>query len=169
MKAIVAMDPYRVIGYKGRIPWHIPEDFKWFKRATMDCPLLMGHSTFDSIGKPLPGRYTYILTNNPEKLALPSAELCGYASEKQVFDMPLEFRKRMWVCGGAKVYQRFLPLCDEVYVSHIMEDYEGDTYMPEFEDQFPYSEIVEEHKDFWVVKHMKYAPFPQVYGIKFVM
>lgn len=149
------MDPYRVIGYKGRILWHLPDDFKWFKKVTMGHDLLMGRSTFDSIGKPLPGRFTFILTNDQSKLQLPFGNLCGYVDEAWIRNMARFWSKGrdLWVCGGAKVYKQFLPLCSEVYVSHIMDDYEGDTYMPEFEANFPHSEVVEEHKDFWVVKH----------------
>lgn len=155
MRAIVAMDPSRVIGYKGRIPWHIPEDFKWFKKITMGSPLLMGRSTFESIGKPLPGRYTYVLTNNPEKLLLPTTELCGYVGEKHIFDLPYQYRDTIWVCGGASVYKRFFPLVTEVYVTHVLDDYEGDTYMPYFEDHFPNQTIIQEAKNFWIVKYAK--------------
>ena len=155
MKAIVAMDPYRVIGYKGRIPWHYKDDFKWFKEITMGCPLLMGRSTFESIGKPLPGRYTYILTTDVAKTKLPIGELCGYVSPQWVLDLSPHLRAKFWICGGEKVYQKFLPLCDEVYVTHIMDNYEGDTYMPKFEHMFPTQRVLEEHKDFWIVKYTK--------------
>ena len=62
IKAIAAMSLNRAIGYQGRIPWYLPEDFKWFKKITMGNILLMGRKTFESIGKPLPGRTTYVLT-----------------------------------------------------------------------------------------------------------
>ena len=156
MKAIVAMTPNRVIGFRGRMPWTpITEDFRWFKHVTMGSSLLMGRTTFESIGKPLPGRFTYILTTDVAKTLLPAGELCAYVNERWIMELPFEKRNRIWVCGGAKVYQRFLPLCSEVYVTHIIEDYDGDTYMPEFESMFPNSKIVKETKDFWIVKHQK--------------
>lgn len=161
MRAIVAMDPNRVIGNHGRIPWHISEDFKWFKEITMGCPLVMGRSTFESIGKPLPGRFTYILTNDPAKLALPKGELCQYVNKDglfHIFNQDLGWQMQLddlWVCGGARVYQEFLPLCNDVYVSHIMECYEGDTFMPQFENDFPQQEVLRHNREFWVCKHSK--------------
>lgn len=156
MKAIVAMGPYRVIGNKGKLPWHLPEDFKWFKKVTMDSPLLMGRTTYQSLGvSHLPNRFIYILTHDTGKLDLPSTYHVAYTTERQVFDMPYQFRDRIWVCGGASVYQRFLPLCDEVYVTHVLDDYDGDTYMPEFEHGFPEQTIIREAKGFWIVKYAK--------------
>jgi len=155
MKAILAMDPHRVIGYKGRIPWHYSEDFKWFKATTMGGNLLMGRSTYESIGKPLPGRYTYILTTDSAKILLPPGTLSAYVDEKLINDMSPEMQNKTWLCGGAKVYKHFLPKCDEVYVTHIMEDFEGDTFMPEFEHMFPNAQILKETSDFWIVKYSK--------------
>ena len=68
MKAIAAMSLNRVIGSGGKIPWHLPEDFKWFKRATSGQVVIMGRKTIESLGKPLPGRKNYVLTHHPRKL-----------------------------------------------------------------------------------------------------
>lgn len=190
MKAIVAMDPNRVIGYKGKVPWHIPEDMKWFKRVTMGIPheraihtksfntepkeargqfLIMGRTTYKDVGI-LPGRYIYILTNDAEKLALPSTHAAMYINFDYVlnelkprgdthdfFDcMKAEFIwKHMWVCGGAKTYQLLLPFCDEVFVTHVIEEYDGDTFMPEFESEFPKQELLRETKDYSIVRYCK--------------
>ena len=73
MKAIVAMARNRVIGLNGTMPWHLPEDFRWFKRATMGGALLMGRKTFDSIGKALPGRLSLVATRGQSS---PTASTC---------------------------------------------------------------------------------------------
>ena len=152
------MDPYRVIGHRGKIPWHYSEDFQFFKNVTMGHNLLMGRNTFESIGKPLPGRFTYILTTDRAKLLTPPGTLACYVSGEWVRDQfhnnPEKF-KNMWLCGGAKVYGEFLPLCSGIYVTHIIEEYEGDTYMPEFEHLFPDGEVVRETRNFWIARYWK--------------
>jgi len=153
MRAIVAMDMNRVIGYKGEIPWHIPEDFKWFKKMTMGQHLIMGRTTYKSVGI-LPGRFTYILTNNAEKLKLPYANACGYIDYNTLNFLDLR-PDRMWVCGGAKTYQLLLPHCTDVYVTLVLDEYKGDTYMPEFESKFPNSEIIKETRDYWIIRYWK--------------
>lgn len=158
MQAIVAMDPNRVIGKNGKIPWHYSEDLKWFKKATFGNCLLMGRNTFESIGKHLPDRFAYILTNDTYKLLLPSGTYSCYVNEQWILTQSEKnpnFNKHLWVCGGAKVYQNFLPLCESIYVTHITEEYEGDVYMPEFESMFPNPEIIWENKDFTIAKYSK--------------
>jgi dihydrofolate reductase len=176
MRAIVAMDPNRVIGYRGKIPWHIPEDFKFFKQMTMGCPLVMGRSTFLSIGYPLPGRFTYILTNDPDLIGMPKGELCQYVNKDKLFeifnrDLGMQMQwNDIWVCGGAKVYADFMPYIHRMVVTHLADEYEGDTYMPEFEKYLPYVETVGEYKDYIVVKHMRDDPlFLKAGKIKFVV
>lgn len=152
------MDPYRVIGYRGKIPWHYPEDLKFFKDSTVGKNLLMGRTTFEALGKPLPGRFTYILTTDRAKLLTPLGTSTCYVSGEWVVEQfhkdPEKFRN-MWLCGGAKVYKEFLPLCSSIYVTHILEEYEGDTYMPEFEHLFPNGAVIRETKNFWIVKYWK--------------
>lgn len=149
------MDPNRVIGYKGSIPWHLPADLRWFKHMTLGHPLLMGRSTFESLGgKTLRDRYIYILTNDPVKLALPPGSEAMYVNKEgllKLFNRDLGWQLSfddMYVCGGAKVYQEFMPYVSEIYVTHLADEYEGDTYMPEFESQFPHWSIMQEGKDF---------------------
>jgi dihydrofolate reductase len=69
-------------------------------------------------------------------------------------DLP-DLAKKLWLCGGARVYKEFLPLCESVYVTHIMEEYEGDTFMSEFEPMFPNGTVIQEHPDFWVAQYWK--------------
>jgi dihydrofolate reductase len=158
------MDPNRVIGCNGKIPWHIPEDFQFFKKVTMGCPLVMGRSTFLSIGKPLPGRFTYILTEDPQLQAMPSGTLCRYVSKQMLFDIfnqDLGWQSQwslIWVCGGAKVYKSLMPWIHQVVVTHLADEYEGDVYMPDFEHLFPKWQIVKEEKDYIVASYTRQLP-----------
>ena len=160
MKAILAMASNRVIGDGMRIPWHLPDDFKWFKKTTMGCKLVMGNTTFNAIGRPLAGRHTHVVTRNGDKLMSASgirwnssnSELYSYVTLADVLQMPSE---NMWVCGGAQIYEQLLPHCSEVYATHVIGDFDGDVFMPPFEADFPRQTVIMEHKDFWVVKHSR--------------
>ena len=153
MKAIAAMDINRGIGFHGKLPWPpIKEDFQFFKQKTMETgKLIMGNETFKSVG-PLKGRFTYVLTKDPNLLALPMGAFYQYVSLEMLKDLPTN---DMWLCGGVKAYTLLLPYCTEVYVTHVLEEYEGDAYMPYFEDNFPNQEVIQETKDFWIVKYSK--------------
>lgn len=159
MKAIAAMDLNRGIGYHGTMPWHIPEDFKWFKSLTMGNFLLMGHTTFIGLGKPLPKRHTFVMTKDQEKWKLNEKELYSYVNPDWLTNWlqhrPVADTNRLWLCGGAKMYQQFLPLCDELFMTHVLDEYEVDSYMPPFEDLFPNSAVVREEKNFWIVRYWK--------------
>jgi dihydrofolate reductase len=155
MRAIVAMAGNRVIGNGAKIPWHIPADFKWFKKTTMGGKLLMGRKTFESIGKPLPGRYTFVLSNADDVWQRSATESFMYIGESFIDDLSQATQDEFWVCGGATVYEKFLPKCREIYVSHVIGDFEGDVFMPPFEVDFPVQSVIMEHKDFWVVKHSR--------------
>lgn len=128
-KAIAAMSQNRVIGNKGEIPWHLPEDFKWFKRTTLGGTLIMGRVTWESIGKPLPGRKTVVLSRS--KIDLPP-EVSLYHSLEAV---PAQ-ENNIWICGGAKLYRQALPACTDLYLSIIEKKVQGDAFFPEFEEQF---------------------------------
>lgn len=157
MKAIVAMDLNRVIGYKGKIPWHIPEDLKWFKKMTSDPAegggLVIGNSTFRSMGL-LPNRYTYILTSTPEKYQYDSTKQCRFISVVDFHRFELD-NNQLWLAGGAKAYEALIHHCSEVFVTIVLDEYHGDTFMPEFEPFFPNSKILKETKKFWIVKYWK--------------
>lgn len=120
----------RVIGRGAAIPWHLPEDFKFFKRTTMGHILVMGRKTFESIGRPLPGRETIVLSRRG----------FGHPGVRCVSDMsalPASSAKRtVFICGGAEIYRQALPLCSELYLTHVMRFVEGDVRFPEFETGF---------------------------------
>lgn len=160
MKAIAAMDANRGIGFKGKIPWYIPADFKWFKEFTWGKTLVMGRTTFEGL-PPLKNRTIVVLTNSlgfgDERAAYLETNK-GKCSKLIIHDSRsfnyMDFADSI-LAGGAKTYANLLPLCDEVYMSHVMDEYESDTFMPRFEELFPNSEIHKEYKDFWVVRYSK--------------
>lgn len=127
---ISAVAENRVIGNKNALPWHLPADFKYFKEATSGKPIVMGLNTFKSIGeKPLPDRKNVILNNDPNYV---SPEGCLVAhSIDEVLEI-LKDEPEIMICGGASVYKQFLPLSQRLYLTFIHQDFEGDTYFPEF-------------------------------------
>ncbi len=153
MKALAAMDVNRGMGFHGKLPWPpIKEDFRWFKQKTLETKkLVMGRDTFQFVG-PLKDRFTYVLTADSKLLAVPPFATYRYVSAD--FFKP-EPHDDMWLCGGAKTYTLLLPLCTEVYVTHVLGEYDVDTYMPPFEDMFQNQEIIFESKEFWIVKYSK--------------
>jgi dihydrofolate reductase len=140
-QAIVAMSLNRVIGAGNRIPWHLPEDFKWFKQMTTGQVIVMGRKTFESIGKPLPNRTTIVLTRSG--WSAPGVETVSDLGQVSPVHTVLAGRK-IFICGGAQVYQQALPLCSDLYLTLVKRVVEGDTFMPSFEDNF---ELVAELQD----------------------
>ena len=128
----------RVIGAGGRIPWHLPDDFKWFKQMTTGHVLVMGRKTFESIGKPLPNRETIVLSRS----GFPHPGVRVVASLEEL-PVPAAGRQ-VFICGGAQVYEQALPLCSDLYLTLVKRHVEGDTFFPPFEDAF---ELVEELRD----------------------
>jgi dihydrofolate reductase len=141
-KAIAAMSLNRVIGCDNKIPWHIPEDFKWVKATTLGHIIVMGRKTFESIGRPLPQRENVVITQ--QNLKIPGVTIIHSLNE-------LEHRKsekEIWILGGAEIYRQALPRCSDLYLSVIKREVEGDTFFPSFEDTFDLKEILREESDF---------------------
>jgi dihydrofolate reductase len=173
-KAIAAMSLNRVIGAGNKIPWHLPEDFKWFKKMTAGNVVIMGRNTFESLGKPLPNRINIVLSRHPGRLKSDFPELFGkawVARGKTIAQRPYQFelpkignatttdlriiknflklnpadsRLDFFICGGAQVYAQALPLCSDLYLTLVKREVEGDAFFPAFEDRF---ELVEEIRD----------------------
>lgn len=135
--AIVAMSANRVIGREGRLPWHYSEDLKFFKRTTLGHPILMGRATFDSIGKPLPGRQNIVLSRT-------MAPREGVMVIRDVAELPqvCDAAETVFVIGGAQVFKDLLPQCEALYLTYISKDYEGDVLLPPFEHLFDLQEII---------------------------
>ena len=152
--AIVARSNNNVIGIDGKIPWHFPLDFKWFKRCTLHRTIVMGKPTFDSIGKPLPHRKTIVLSTQ-KNLVIPDVEICGSIEE-----LKKRQEEIIWVCGGAKVYQQMLPLCKYLYITMINHSYWGDKdKITLFPDEIRLYNFVEEgeifkNEDFTIARYI---------------
>jgi dihydrofolate reductase len=140
-KAIAAMSQNRVIGRGGKIPWHLPEDFKWFKKMTTGQVVVRGRKTFESIGKLLPNRTTIILSRG--NFSHPGARTAADLSRVDWTDPALAGRE-VFICGGAQVYAETLALWSDLYLTLVKRVVEGDVFFPPFERQF---ERVEEIMD----------------------
>jgi dihydrofolate reductase len=146
-KAIAAMSENRAIGFQNRIPWHLPEDFKWFKRMTTGQIVVMGRKTFESIGKPLPNRTTIVLSRSA--LLIPDVRVVSSLSE---IDLSHETRS-VFICGGAEVYRQALPLCSDLYLTLVKRSVQGDTFFPEFERDFVEVERLMETPEFRITHY----------------
>ncbi len=157
-QAIAAMSLNRVIGNKNNIPWHLPEDFKWFKKTTMGHVLLMGRKTFNSIGRPLPGRDTVVLTRNPESIiGIPTF------SSIEAFEQADEFQKRkIFICGGAKVYRQTLKKCSDLFLTLVKQKIDGDTFFPNYESLLDTGTILHKTEEFDIIhyRQLKQAHHP---------
>ena len=120
---IAAIAEDGTIGHAGKIPWHIPEDLKRFKRLTMGHPVIMGRKTFEAIGKPLPGRRNIILTRQPGPDHFRSLD----AALKSCGD------QTVFVVGGAEVYRAALPIADVLLLTHVKHPGSGDTKFPDYD------------------------------------
>ena len=150
-QAIAAMSLNRVIGNKNNIPWHLPEDFKWFKKTTMEHVLLMGRKTFNSIGRPLPGRDTVVLSRNTESISgIPTF------SSIKAFEQAEEFQKRkIFICGGAEIYRQTLVKCSDLFLTLVKQKIDGDTFFPEYESLFDAGKILHKTEDFDIIRYRK--------------
>ncbi len=154
--AIAAMAPNRVIGVDGAMPWRIPEELRWFREATMGHAVLMGRKTFESIGRPLPGRLNLVASRR-EKLRLPAGveRIRDLAS----FDPTAVANEKVFVAGGAEVYRELLSHCVELWLTRIRRKVAGDAVMPPFEANFEERETLREEAEFSVVRFVnKRAP-----------
>ncbi len=148
LTAVVAMDPNRVIGRDGTLPWHLPEDLAFFKKTTLGHPILMGRKTFESIGRPLPKRKNIVLTRD-RNWSHPGVETI-HSPEK----IP-ETDGAIFVIGGAEIYKNLQGRIDEWLVSHVHEAHGGDTYLAAFEQDFPVVETVEVYETFTVRRYLR--------------
>lgn len=127
---IWAMGENRVIGKNNKLPWHLPEDLKFFKRTTLGHPVAMGRKTWLSLGKPLPGRENIVITRNTEFSPSGATVL---NSIHQLITYSQEKHEEVFVIGGAEIYEAVLPYADRLYITVIHEEFDGDTYFPEID------------------------------------
>lgn len=121
---VVAVSQNGVIGKNGQLPWRLPEDLKRFKQLTMGHPIIMGRKTFESIGKPLPGRTNIVVTHQKDFAC------CGAvtASSLEKALLICENEPEAFIIGGATLFEQALPLADKIYLTLIHQDFEGDTF-----------------------------------------
>src|SRR6185503_12108025 len=129
-KAIAAMALNRVIGNGNKIPWHLPEDFKWFKKMTTGQVIVMGRKTYESIGRPLPNRTTIVLARS--NFSAPGVQVIRDLGEID----PHKETRDIFICGGAQVYEQALPLCSDLYLTLVKREVQGDAFFPRFEHRF---------------------------------
>lgn len=120
----------RAIGFKNALLWHIPEDFRHFKETTSGHAIIMGENTYRSIGHPLPNRTNIILSPHPD--FVPEGCVVARSIEDALEKARAVEAEEVFVCGGANVYQQFLPLCDRLYLTLVEGTYEADTFFPEY-------------------------------------
>lgn len=157
--SIVAMDTSRGIWKDGKIPWHISEDFKHFKETTLGFPIIMGRKTYDSIGKPLPGRRNIVLSSSvkiPEDGEYQAKEgSVEYFREidDMLWVLESDGVEKCFVCGGSQIYRTFfdMALVDEVILSLVKWEHDADTYFPKFEKNF--SEVSREDRGEFEIIH----------------
>jgi dihydrofolate reductase len=115
------------LGLDNKLPWHLPEDLAYFKEITMGSLVVMGRKTYESIGKPLPGRGNIVLSRQPNLGQYPP-EVWMYSSITKLHN---DTRGRnVFVIGGKEIFERFMPFAQKLYITYIDKDYEADTFAP---------------------------------------
>ena len=133
------MDRNQLIGNNNQLPWHLPADFVHFKAVTMGKPIVMGRKTFESIGKPLPGRRNIVLSRNPEAI-FEGVDCVGSFSQAVSLVADVE---ELMVIGGSAVYEMLLPEVDRMYLTFVEAEFSGDAWFPEFDkNQWIEAEVV---------------------------
>ena len=137
--AIAAVARNRGIGLHNKLPWRIPEDFAFFKATTMGQVLLMGRKTYESIGRPLPGRTTVVLSRSG--FTAPGVIVAkDWLEAAQV-----EPTKTLFLAGGAALYEEALPWCAELILTHVAMEPEADAFFPDWTDKFDAGEVIAQH------------------------
>jgi dihydrofolate reductase len=139
---IVAVAQNNVIGRDNRMPWHIPEDFAWFKKHTSGHPILMGRKTYESIGKVLPGRQCVIITRNREFKV--EGAFIYHSLHEALNSLKAAGHGEIFIIGGRQVFRDTMDEVHRIYLTKVLRDFEGDVYMPAIPEH-EFSVIFEEH------------------------
>lgn len=126
---IAALTGERVIGKDNKLPWHISDDLRNFKRLTKGNTVIMGRKTYESIGKPLPHRNNVVVSSS-----LASNGIIVCRSLEDALETGRSFGKEIFIIGGANIYAQSLEFADRMYLSYVKKNYEGDTFFPEFNE-----------------------------------
>lgn len=129
LSMIVAHAADRVIGKDNDMPWHLPADLAYFKKTTLGKPIIMGRKTYESIGRPLPGRKNIVISRDSEY----RVEGVEVVSSVDAALALVENVEEVMVIGGGAIYQHCLPAAQRLYITHIDANIEGDTFFPEYD------------------------------------
>lgn len=129
LSLIAAMANDRVIGLNNQMPWHLPADLAWFKRNTLNKPIIMGRKTFESIGRPLPNRHNIIISRTPQ--ASDDPQVTWVSSLEQAIKLA-QNSEEIVIIGGGNIYQQALPMANRLYLTHIDAKLAGDTWFPDY-------------------------------------
>jgi len=144
-KAIVAMSLNRAIGKDNKLPWHLPEDLKWFKKLTTGNVIIMGRKTWESIGKPLPNR---------ESIVVSRTDIPGIRTVRHLAEInPNADQRDYFIIGGAQLFQEALPLCSDLYLTLVKREVEGDVFLGPFEDRFSLHETLHDTPAFTILHY----------------
>ncbi len=142
---IVAVAQNRVIGRDNKLPWYLPNDLKYFKQTTLGKPVIMGRKTYESIGKPLPGRTNIVITRQtdyqPEGVKVVSSVEDAIKVAESV--CLIDGQEEAMVMGGAEIYGLTLPHCERLYLTEVHAEVEGDAWFPEY-DKSEWAEVTRE-------------------------
>jgi len=137
LSIIVATARNRVIGKNNQLPWHLPQDLKYFRSVTMGKPVIMGRKTFESIGKPLPNRTNIVITRNQhwmhEQVIVAQDLIDAVAKAKKVLNEKDNPEMESMIIGGAEIYRSAIAYVDRIYLTLIDRDVDGDAYFPELD------------------------------------
>jgi dihydrofolate reductase len=151
---IVAVSKNNCIGKDGKMPWHLPEEMKHFKRNTIHKKVVVGRKTFEGFKKPLVDRIHYVVTQQDLELNIENVHVIHDVQE--LIQKYKNSEEELMVIGGSKIYSLFMDVADKLIISVLHEEYEGDTYFPEFDrNKFEIKEI-ENYQEFdvyiWIRK-----------------
>lgn len=130
---LLAASENNVIGKDNQLPWHLPDDLKYFKNMTWGLPILMGRKTFDSIGKPLPGRKSIVITRD-NNWTRDGVEVV-HSIEDAIKKAESFGAKEIFVIGGAQIFNTALPMANRIYLTRIHQRFNGDVFFPEISEQ----------------------------------
>jgi dihydrofolate reductase len=126
LSIIAAMDENRLIGSANALPWHLPADLAFFKRTTMDKPIIMGRKTFESIGRPLPGRRNIVISRDPA-YRIEGVDTCGGIDDALAL---VATHDEAMLIGGASLYEQTIDIAKALYITEIHDKFEGDAWFP---------------------------------------
>ena len=133
LSVIVAMAQNRVIGLNNQMPWHLPADLAWFKKNTLNKPVIMGRKTFESIGRPLPNRHNIVISRQIESIDNKISNVSWVKSIDEAISLAQKQQPdEVFIIGGGNIYKQVLPLIDRLYLTHIDAELQGDTYFPDY-------------------------------------